>query len=377
MRTFIRSIVYLAAVSLTVVSCSGSGGSGTAAIPSTTNAGGSNAYTVEGFPASFTEYATPAGVVPDDITMGPGGNPWFANFHAFDSSTIGGGELLSNGTFQMFSEPSGFFSGGGVIGYVGSSIWTVATGASEDEAFLMQTNASGTTTQAADLDTCCGSLFTKIIRGPDGNVWVAGCAEACPQNSAIIESFDTSGTRKTFLRLGNLSAAVTYLVDSIAAGPDGNIYATAVYTGVPGGPGAIASSVFKIAPDGTVLNQFPMPDASAPFGIVTGPDHNLWVTEFGTGKVARMTTSGAFTEYPLAASNAGPLMITAGTDGALWFTESGANALGRITTAGVVTQYTIPTANAMPFGIASPTACSGHAVIWFTEQAGKVGKFSF
>ncbi|HET7815856.1 MAG TPA: hypothetical protein VFL13_15950, partial [Candidatus Baltobacteraceae bacterium] len=329
MRTFVRSIVYLTALSLAVVSCSSGGGSGTAAIPSTTNAGGSNAYTVEGFPAMFTEYATPAGIVPADITMGPGGNPWFANFHLFDSSNVGGGELLPDGTFQMFSEPSGFFAGSNAIGYVGSSIWTVATGSPEDESFLMQTNASGATTVSADLGTCCGSPFTKIIRGPDGNIWMTGCTESCPEFSAFVEAFDTSGHSKAFVRLGDPATGVTYVANAIAAGPDGNLYVTANYTGVPGGSGAIQSSVFKISPAGVILNQFALPDASAPFGIVTGPDHNLWVTESGTGKVAKMTTGGAFTEYPLAASNAGPLMITIGTDGALWFTESGANALGR------------------------------------------------
>jgi hypothetical protein len=41
--------------------------------------------------------------------------------------------------------------------------------------------------------------------------------------------------------------------------------------------------------------------------------------------------AGSITEFPLRATNSGPLGITAGPDGRLWFTEADGNKIGRIT----------------------------------------------
>ena len=38
-------------------------------------------------------------------------------------------------------------------------------------------------------------------------------------------------------------------------------------------------------------------------------------------KIGRITTAGAFTEYPIPTASSNPEGITAGPDGALWFTE--------------------------------------------------------
>ena len=44
-----------------------------------------------------------------------------------------------------------------------------------------------------------------------------------------------------------------------------------------------------------------MPTAgSRPFGITTGPDGNLWFTEYGGDKIGRITPSGTITEFPAA-----------------------------------------------------------------------------
>src|SRR6266568_664231 len=61
------------------------------------------------------------------------------------------------------------------------------------------------------------------------------------------------------------------------------------------------------------VTEFPVTSNSDPEGITTGPDGNLWFTEFA------VPTSGSQ-----------PHGITAGSDGNLWFTEPGANKIGRI-----------------------------------------------
>jgi streptogramin lyase len=47
-------------------------------------------------------------------------------------------------------------------------------------------------------------------------------------------------------------------------------------------------------------------------------------------KIGRVTTLGAFTEYPVPNVNSGPGSITTGADGARWFTENNSHKIGRI-----------------------------------------------
>src|SRR5256885_2235398 len=76
------------------------------------------------------------------------------------------------------------------------------------------------------------------------------------------------------------------------------------------------------------ITKFKVPTGmSFPNGITTGPDGALWFTEAGAGKIGRVTTGGAVTEFTLAggsSSGFGSHTITAGPDGALWFVEPNA-----------------------------------------------------
>jgi virginiamycin B lyase len=68
---------------------------------------------------------------------------------------------------------------------------------------------------------------------------------------------------------------------------------------------------------------------SRPFGIVTGPDGNLWFAENQGGQIGRITPQGDIIEIPIPTRDSFPIGITAGPDGALWFTERNGNAIGR------------------------------------------------
>src|SRR5262245_6878971 len=62
--------------------------------------------------------------------------------------------------------------------------------------------------------------------------------------------------------------------------------------------------------------EFPIPTpASGPTNIVTGPDGNLWFTEFNADKIGRITPSGAITEFTVPGAGSGPAGITSGPDG--------------------------------------------------------------
>ena len=81
--------------------------------------------------------------------------------------------------------------------------------------------------------------------------------------------------------------------------------------------------------------QFQVPTSNSyPDGIVAGPDGNVWFTEAVGNKIARITTTGSFAEYPLAAG-ANPTDITVGSDGNLWFSQgSTPGKIGKITDVG-------------------------------------------
>jgi virginiamycin B lyase len=86
------------------------------------------------------------------------------------------------------------------------------------------------------------------------------------------------------------------------------------------------------------ITSYPIPTpSSGPQQITTGPDGALWFTEL-VGQIGRLTTTGAFTEYPVSGE---PFGIAAGPDGALWFTVENTGQIGRITTDGAITEYSV------------------------------------
>ena len=154
----------------------------------------------------------------------------------------------------------------------------------------------------------------------------------------------------------------------IATGPDGNLWFTEF---------TVNPKVGRITTAGAVT-EFPLPRPDAtPSGIVAGPDGNLWFTqadfEMGfEGYISRITPAGTITQFP---TGSFPHEIALGSDGAFWFTESSiqANSIGRITTAGArtYTSYSIPTSG-YPWGIAA----GPDGNLWFTEYANKIGRIT-
>jgi len=113
------------------------------------------------------------------------------------------------------------------------------------------------------------------------------------------------------------------------------------------------------------IDEFAVPTAtSQPLSIVTGPDRNLWFTEFLGNKIARTTPEGAVTEFPIPTTASGPDEIDVGADGNLWFTEVFGNKIGRITPAGAITEFVVPTAFSRPTVIAP----GPDGNLWFSER---------
>lgn len=149
----------------------------------------------------------------------------------------------------------------------------------------------------------------------------------------------------------------------ITSGPDGNLWFTQYYVG----------RIDKITPDGSIT-EYSLPNKSTlPFEIISGPDGNLWFTETNGGKIGRITPSGTITEFQTPNRDSSLLGITVGSDNNIWFTEQFGNKIGRITPSGTVSEFSIPTIDSRPHDITS----GPDGNLWFTELYGnKVGRIT-
>lgn len=118
-------------------------------------------------------------------------------------------------------------------------------------------------------------------------------------------------------------------------------------------------------------DEYNQPTGSEPYKITTGPDGNLWFTDYTTGKIGKITPAGVTTEYSLPPGSK-PVDITAGPDDDLWFTNEGTGSVGKMTTSGVVTEYPVPTEwHDIVSGITEGTEGN----LWFTG-IGRIGKMT-
>jgi virginiamycin B lyase len=116
------------------------------------------------------------------------------------------------------------------------------------------------------------------------------------------------------------------------------------------------SQIGRVAPDGTII-EFVVPTRfSQPEDIVSGFDGVLWFMErsgFPNG-IGRITIAGELIEYGLdPISSLTPNGIASGPDNNIWFTEFNRNAIGRLERAGTgtFTFFDLPTPSATPAGI--------------------------
>jgi streptogramin lyase len=124
------------------------------------------------------------------------------------------------------------------------------------------------------------------------------------------------------------------------------------------------------------ITEFTIPTSgSAPYGITSGPDGNLWFTEENGHKIGRITTGGTITEFSSGlTANSEPVGITAGPDNNLWFAEFNDSKIGQIATGGTITEFSSGlTAGGTPLGIVA----GPDGNLWFTELNGnRIGQIT-
>lgn len=151
----------------------------------------------------------------------------------------------------------------------------------------------------------------------------------------------------------------------IVSGPDGNLWFTEFG----------AQKTGRITPAGS-LTEFALPPGNSPVDIALGSDGNLWVTTGTSGSLYRITTVGILTGFNVGFQGT-PWAITSGSDGHLWVTEAssiGLNYIARVNTGGILTgEFVIPT----PGCYAGRITAGPDGNLWFTEnEADKIGRIT-
>lgn len=251
------------------------------------------------------QYPLPAALrEPRDITLGPDGNLWFPGW---------------------------------------------SEGSNAERAYIGRITPRGRITR---FRVSPGSFPSDITVGPDGALWFT------EPSAAQIGRITTAGEVTELRPPGFPEVALS--PNGITAGPDGNLWITD-----PNGATEFRPHrIWKVTPQGE-FTPFEIPTTLAiPRGITTGPDGALWFTEFGAGKIGRITPEGVITEFDTVQN---PVQIVAGPDGALWFTFSGdGGGVGRITTDGTITLFPTPQPT-VPFDL----TVGPDGALWFTEFFGE------
>jgi streptogramin lyase len=210
-----------------------------------------------------------------------------------------------------------------------------------------------------DCFLACLATVGRLALGADGNIWFTD------NNRKVIGRISPTGEVKQF----SVALELVGGAQTIAAGPDGNMYVNA-----SGGGGGKPDWILRVTPAGAITKLSAGQNPGGGFGtgpesITAGPDGNMWFTEFWTNRIGRLTPGGALTEFPIPTPESAPRGIVAGPDGNLWFVESGRSqpAIARISTSGQVVEFPI---GAGPSDVAPYDIVKGpDGELWFTEMS--------
>lgn len=193
--------------------------------------------------------------------------------------------------------------------------------------------------------------------GGSGGGGGAGGAVACTVACLSTEYCD-SGTCKSRITEFTVPASV-YGPTYIAAGPDGNLWFSAV------------TQIGKITVSGTIT-EYPLAQGAVAQGLTAGPDGNVWFAD-ATRYLGVITAAGKVTEYPLPQNppvGIGPSRVCVGPDGNIWFSEyqgiqGDGQYVGKGTLAGAIDEIMLPSASCP-----SSITRGNDGNLWVTEDCG-------
>lgn len=232
-------------------------------------------------------------------------------------------------------------SGGMLYWSDGSSVGTMSTAGVAGSAYTIPNNGGN----------------VQMTVGPDGNMWLTQAISqiqcySCQDYIVRMQTSGLAGAMNSWVLPvpSGFTGSTHSNPVSIASGSDGNLWVTESNMN--------ANQLARVTTSGVVTPYPIATDSNASAldlvqSVAAGPDGNLWfiITDEGNGydEIGKSTTSGTITRYhlPSAYSFSGPGSvqwngIVSAPDGNLWFTEANGNRIGKITTAGTITEYPLP-----------------------------------
>ncbi len=102
--------------------------------------------------------------------------------------------------------------------------------------------------------------------------------------------------------------------------------------------------------------------------LITGPDKNMWYTDYFDSTLIQMTMAGKTTAFPLSYGTGPtlfyPSQLTVGADGKFYMPDYNTAVIGVATTSGVLTTYPIPSGDTTRYGGAT---LGPDGNVWFVE----------
>jgi streptogramin lyase len=284
--------------------------------------------------AVAAEHKLPGSRLPESLAFAENGDLWVQESAAGEPDEYMG-LLTPGGSFQQITLP--FLDGahsedmeGSELAGLGEDAWFTGFEGSHGESELNELTPGGDVSKfkiSGEFKFESGPASGPLTVGPDGALWIIApstlvCKTPCEYIKSRIDRISTGGGVSSFAIAADTEQD-EHIPNSIAAGPDGNVWFTELD----------ASEIGRITPTGTIT-EFPLPSGSRPVDIAAGPDGNLWFTE-DDGKIGRMSPTGAITEFELPNSYAAAAnKIVAGPEGNMWFSQPNAGEFGEIATGG-------------------------------------------
>jgi virginiamycin B lyase len=245
---------------------------------------------------AITEFALPNGSAPYGISAGPDGALWFTELQG---NKIG--RITLAGIITEFPLPTPNAGPYQITAGSDGALWFTEGPANR----IGRITTTGVVTEYPVQGVCCSTDPTEVIAGPDGALWFTNV------NSNWIGRITTQGT------ITKYQMPVPSGGYGIVVGPDGAFWFT-------GASAAGTAAIWRLTTNG-VFSMYNVPAQSPGLSYITpATDKALWFTENYTGKIGRMTTAGAFTDYFVGGTfGTGPVAITTGPDGAVWYGKFG------------------------------------------------------
>jgi streptogramin lyase len=260
--------------------------------------------------SSLVGYITPSGSISQFATDGGlsqmveagDGNIWFTEFSVNEIGRVTPAGVVTNYTGITGIEPFGI-----TVGSNGSLYFVTFGNGSSGGGYAGQITTGGSLSASSQL--AGPPQLQGVASGSDGRLWMT------EPFSGGTEYLDAMTTGFSFTRYSIPSGAQ---LREVIAGPNNDLWINDTGN----------QKLDEVNTSGSFIHQYP--EASAyPQGLAVGSDGNLYYGGDYSNVLGVMTTGGSETDYAIPTANCNVSAITSGPDGNIWFTEFNANKIGR------------------------------------------------